>query len=146
MPTSFDHDNTPPVATTLAGITFDITGPDLAVIPGVAPLVRVRCASTEAINIGAALVPVDGQTLGPLDRVLLKDQTNAAQNGVYVRDQYQPALRRPAPGEPGYALASGQLVGVDAGTVNGGKCFVLATPNPIVPDTTEQVWTENGAA
>jgi hypothetical protein len=43
----------------------------------------VRCATTENINL-TTVTEVDGVTLTLGDRVLVKDQTNKAENGIYV--------------------------------------------------------------
>ncbi|MEN3010923.1 MAG: hypothetical protein ABDI20_08215, partial [Candidatus Bipolaricaulaceae bacterium] len=43
----------------------------------------VRCATTENITL-SGLQTIDGVTVSAGDRVLVKDQTNAAQNGIYV--------------------------------------------------------------
>ena len=43
----------------------------------------VKAASTANISIAVALNSLDGYTLAANDRVLLKDQTTASQNGVY---------------------------------------------------------------
>ena len=47
----------------------------------------VRVATTENITIATALNagdPIDGVTLADGDRVLVKDQSTASQNGIYV--------------------------------------------------------------
>lgn len=54
---------------------------------GLSPKKSVRVASTANITIASALINgsvIDGVTVATGDRVLLKDQTSAAQNGIYV--------------------------------------------------------------
>lgn len=76
-------------------------------------------------------------------RVLLKNQTDARQNGVY----YYPLngssmLDRTVDtdNEQGPELRQGAYTQILNGVANGGKFFVLATPDPIVPNVTSQTW------
>lgn len=56
-------------------------------LTGVFRTVKVRAASTANVTIATALNSgdtIDGVTLADGDRVLLKDQTTGAENGVYI--------------------------------------------------------------
>ena len=44
----------------------------------------VNCASTANVDISSAPSSIDGVTLSADDRILLKDQTDSTENGVYV--------------------------------------------------------------
>lgn len=44
----------------------------------------VRCASTANVTISAPGAALDGVTLAVGDRILLKDQTTASENGIYI--------------------------------------------------------------
>jgi hypothetical protein len=78
---------------------------------------------------------IDGVTVQTNYRILVKDQDSGAQNGIYL-------VRNAGTGSNGWwtrsldALTSdrvtaGLTVGVVSGSVNGGKEFRLATPDPI---------------
>jgi hypothetical protein len=81
-----------------------------------------RLATTANITISSALNAgdvIDGQTLGLGDRVLVKNQSTAAQNGIYVVG--------PTPARDFDMDSSDETIGaliyVIAGTANGGKVF-----------------------
>lgn len=77
----------------------------------------------------AALV-VDGVTLALNDRVLLQNQTNANENGIYVVTSTNWVLTRSADFQNIEQLKSGQFVPIGAGTNNGGTIAVLFEPLP----------------
>lgn len=86
------------------------------------PQLPVRVATTANITISTALNSgdtIDGVTLATGDRVLVKDQSTGAQNGIYIV--------RASPGRAYDFLegvaAMGALIYVIAGTANGGKMF-----------------------
>jgi hypothetical protein len=57
---------------------------------------NVRAATTGNINLNAPGATVDGVTLSAGDRVLVKDQTDAKQNGIYIyNDSSTPMTRAP---------------------------------------------------
>ena len=92
-----------------------------------------------------ALGAIDGVTLGLVgDRVLLKDQTNKAQNGIYtvttVGDSTNAyvltrATDADTAGSTELALGNGAMV--TGGATNIGQIFKIATTDTITPDTTE---------
>lgn len=56
---------------------------DNQVSAGFSPKAPVMAASTANVDIAVALSALDGYTLAANDRILLKDQTTASENGVY---------------------------------------------------------------
>lgn len=56
----------------------------LKVINGIITKGSSRAASTGNVTVGSAPASLDGVTLASLDRVLLKNQTAPAENGIYV--------------------------------------------------------------
>lgn len=93
---------------------------------------------------------VDGVTVLTNWRVLVKDQTNGEQNGIYV-------VRSAGTGSNGWwtrsldALTSdrvtaGLTVAVVSGSINGGKEFRLTTPDPITLGTTVLTFVDPNAA
>ena len=77
----------------------------------------VRAASTANVDVTSAPSTIDGVTLAAGDRVLLKDQATASQNGIYEFNGSAAALTRAADMDE-----AGEFVGafffVEEGTVN----------------------------
>ena len=85
----------------------------------------VRVATTANITIATALNAddtLDGVTLANGDRVLVKDQSSAGENGIYVVGT-TPA--RSADANTAAELTGGTFVFVEEGTVNGDNGFVF---------------------
>ena len=106
----------------------------------------VRVATTANITIATALNvgdAIDGVTLADGDRVLVKNQTDASQNGIYVAGS---SPVRSADANASTEVTSGMFCFVEEGTVNGDNGFVLTTNDPITLDTTDLTFTQfNGA-
>jgi len=93
----------------------------------------VRAATTGPIALSAAQT-VDGVVLAAGDRVLVKDQADAKQNGLYLVAAQ--AWTRTTDADTGAKLTSGARVGVEEGTINAGKVWYLATAGAITLGTT----------
>lgn len=108
----------------------------------------VRLATT--IDVGnlflANVQPntVDSVSVSVNDRILVKDQTNAKQNGIYI-------VRSVGTGSNGWwtrtldtltsdRVTSGLTATASEGTINGGKEFRLVTPDPITLNETDLVF------
>ena len=106
----------------------------------------VRVATTAALTIASDLGvgdSIDGVTLADGDRVLVKNQTDASQNGIYVAGS---SPVRSADANASTEVTSGMFCFVEEGTVNGDNGFVLTTNDPITLDTTDLTFTQfNGA-
>ncbi len=97
----------------------------------------VRVASTENITIADDLNvgdTIDGVTLADGDRVLLKDQTDASENGIYIAGE-TPA-RSPDAGITG-EVTPGMFVFVEEGTANADNGYVVTTNGTITLGTTD---------
>jgi hypothetical protein len=93
-----------------------------------APKLKVRAATTANITIATALNngdSLDGVTLATGDYVLVKDQTAAAENGVY---QVDAVPFRPTDYDA-YNEIAGSLLVVEEGTVNADTVWIC-TSNP----------------
>lgn len=104
----------------------------------------VKAASTGNISLASLVngVSLDGVTLATGDRALLKNQTAAAENGIYVV---------PASGAPSRATDAdttaeleNAAVFVSDGTINADKAFTQ-TATVTTVGTTAQVWAPFGA-
>lgn len=105
-----------------------IADESLAGFPFTVPLVEADYATTAVLASGAFGTPsIDGTTIGPLNRVLVKDQSDPTQNGVYIA---APGAWTRAPDSKTAAqLGQGQLVYVRNGTVNANSIWQQETPN-----------------
>ena len=111
----------------------------------------VRVATTAAINLATDLDAgsvIDGVTLVAGDRVLVKNQSSASENGIYVAVASGAASRSSdANGTPDTGeLTSGTFTFVEAGTVNFDSGFVISTDGTITVGTTGITWTQFSGA
>ena len=81
----------------------------------------VACATTSEITLGSSLASIDGITLTSGVRVLVKDQTNQVENGIYIFNGT--GLSR-ASDFAAEATTQGAFVFVEQGTVNAAKGYV----------------------
>lgn len=84
---------------------------------GVTTVINVRVASTGNVNIASAPASIDGVTLANGDLVLLKSQTTATENGVYVFNGAGSAMTRDSSMANGSTVRAGLMVTVSEGTV-----------------------------
>jgi hypothetical protein len=101
---------------------------------GVAPQESVRAATTAAITLSGTQT-VDGVALIAGDRVLVKDQGTASQNGIYVVAAGAWTRATDFDGSPTNEVTQGDLIFVELGTVNANTSWVLLTANPITVGT-----------
>lgn len=104
----------------------------------------VHVASTTNIDLSTfdytgAGGQIDGVNLNAGERVLLKDQTDLSENGIYVADTASTALVRAADAIPGTTLSKGSFTFVEQGT-NAGHGFVVSTIEPT--PTQSIIWTQ----
>lgn len=106
----------------------------------------VRAASAANVNVASAPAAIDGVALssGNADRVLLKDQTAGAENGIYVFNGAGSAMTRAADGVAG-GLKTGSVVPVSEGTANSDTDWQLITNDPLTIGTTALAFTQLGA-
>jgi hypothetical protein len=84
----------------------------------------VRAATTANVASLSGNVVLDGITTAPGDRILVKNQTTASQNGIYVAAAG--AWSRAADFDTGAFLDNGCIVAVGFGTANGGSVWQLS--------------------
>ena len=111
----------------------------------------VRAATVGAINISADLEAgdlIDGVTLVAGDRVLVKNQSTATENGIYVAVASGAASRSSdANGTADTGeLKPGTFTFVEEGTVNSDKGFVVSTNGTITIGSTSIAWTQFSGA
>jgi len=108
----------------------------------------VRVASTANVTISSDLQngdSIDGVTLATGDRILLKNQSTASENGIYVAVA-SGAASRSADANTSAEVTSGMFVFVEEGTANGDQGFVLTTNDTISLNTTSLTFTQFSGA
>jgi len=119
-----------------------------SIVSGLDIKASVRVASTVDIAIASALIngsTIDGVVAATGDRVLLKDQTAGAENGIYVVVA-SGAASRAADADSSAKVTSGMYVFVSEGTVSSDMGYVLTTNNPIMLETTALTFTQFSGA
>ena len=113
----------------------------------------VRAATTANITLSGAQT-IDGVSVVAGDRVLVKDQTTGADNGIYVAAAG--AWARATDADTGAELSAGATVPVEEGTVNADTLWMLTNNGTVTIGTTalvfalktvptgEQVFTSSG--
>ena len=106
----------------------------------------VRAASTGNVTIADDLNvgdTIDGVTLADGDRVLLKDQTDASENGVYTAGA-SPA--RATDFDSNAEVTAGAFFFIEEGTTNADSGFVISTNDDITVGTTDIAFTQFSGA
>ncbi len=111
----------------------------------------VRVATTAPINLATDLEAgdlIDGVTLVAGDRVLVKDQSTATENGIYVAVASGAASRSSdANGTADTGeLKAGTFTFVEEGSTHSDKGFVVSTNGTITIDATAITWTQFSGA
>ena len=112
-----------------------------AAVSGLSWKQSVAAASTANVSISSAPATLDGYTLTAGDRVLIKNQSTATENGLYVFNSAGTPLVRSEDANTGAELV-GAAVFVDNGTVNADTGWVVSTNAPITIGTTNINWAQ----
>lgn len=104
----------------------------------------VRAASTANITIATPGATIDGVTMIANDRVLLKDQSTASQNGLYIWNGASTPMTRSTDADTDTELQPGTNVFVREGTVNADRQYLITSDTAIVVGTTSMAWTQFG--
>lgn len=137
-------------AVTISGITgFTTNNPNgsfviNSVVSGTQFTYIVTNAPTGTYTSGGSAVTV-------ADRILVKNETTAANNGIYTQTQLGTGatpyvLTRATDADSTSELTPGSLVFVEQGTVNNGQQWVLSNSTPVNIGTTAQTWTQFSGA
>jgi len=99
-------------------------------VAGLRTRIIAECASTANVNISNGLEAgdsIDGVVLVAGDRVLLKDQSDATENGLYLAVGSGAGAASRDPEHDTIAELSGGMVVVNQGTANDNKIFLCTT-------------------
>jgi hypothetical protein len=99
----------------------------------------VRAATTANITLSGAQT-IDGVSVIAGDRVLVKDQSTPANNGIYVAASG--AWSRSTDADADAEVTTGMFTLVTEGTANAAKGFVLVSPGPITVGSTALSFTQ----
>lgn len=106
----------------------------------------VRVASTGDVTISGPGAAIDGISLSSGDRVLLKNQSTASQNGIYSWNGAASAMTRTTDADADAEVTSGMYVFVETGTANSDTGFVLTTDGSITVGSTSLSFTQFSGA
>lgn len=95
-----------------------------------------RASATSNVSLASPGASFDGVTLSNGDRLFLKDQTAAEENGIYVFNGASSALTRANDWDEASEIKAGDVVIIEEGSTYAEKIYILATNNPIVVGTT----------
>ena len=108
---------------------------------GIAIKEPVVAAATSNINIASPPTAYDGITVPTNGRILLAGQTDATQNGIYVK-QSAGALVRATDADSNGELVPGTQVYVTQGVTNGDSAWAIISDVTINIGVTNQGWTK----
>lgn len=110
---------------------------------GLDPKASVRVATTENITLSGTQT-IDGVAAIVGNRVLVKSQTDAKTNGIYV--VAAEAWSRSADFDDANEVTAGVFFFVEEGSVNGDSGFVLTTNNPVTIGTNDLTFVQFSGA
>lgn len=106
----------------------------------------VRVATTANINLNSPGAAIDGVTLAADDRVLVKNQTDPEDNGIWVFNGAASAMTRATDANASAEVKGGMYTFVTEGTTQHDTSWVLTTDNPIILGTTELTFSNFGSS
>jgi hypothetical protein len=104
----------------------------------------VRAASTANVTITGPGATIDGVTMAANDRVLLKDQSTASQNGLYIWNGSAVSMTRTTDMDSAPEVEQAVVL-VEEGTTNAGTTWRQTAVN-VTLGTTSLAWTAFGTA
>jgi len=118
-----------------------------SVSQGLDPKNSVHVATTTNLNLSSPGGTIDGVTMVSGDRVLVKDQSTASQNGIYVWNGAASAMTRATDADSVTKLNGGAFVFVEEGNTYATTGWVLQQPaGTYVLGTTALTWSQFSGA
>lgn len=112
-------------------------------VQGIDAKASVRAATTANISLTGAQT-IDGVSVVAGDRVLVKNQSTASQNGIYVAASG--SWSRAADANTDAEMSPGTFVFVEEGTINGDAGYVMNADAPITLGTSDITWVQFSGA
>ena len=100
----------------------------------------VKVATTANISISSPPSTVDGVSVADGDRILVKDQSDSSENGIYIINGG--SWSRADDADSDSDVTAGLYCWVTEGTDNADSGFVITTNDPITVDTTDITFTK----
>lgn len=123
------------ILTGLGDPLLDSDGANKAYVDAMASGIDVKtacvAASTANVNRTAPGATIDGVTLVNGDRVLIKNQTDPTQNGIYVFSGAASPMTRATDADEDAEVKRGLYTFITGGSTNINSGWMLNTPNPI---------------
>ena len=113
-------------------------------VAGLRTRIIAECATTANVNLSNGLEAgdaIDGVTLVSGDRVLVKNQSTASENGLYLAVGSGAGAASRDPEHDTIAELSGGMVVVNQGTANDNKIFLCTTDTDATLDSTSITYT-----
>lgn len=107
---------------------------------GLIPKAAVLVATTTGITL-SGLQTIDGIIVQDGDRVLVKDQSTASDNGIYIASASTWNRSTDYDGTPDGEISAGNIIPVLSGNTLYSTLWVLVTPNPISVGSTDLEFT-----
>lgn len=114
-----------------------------AAVEGLAWKENCVAASTANVNLASPGSTLDSVTLTTSDRILIKDQTNDEENGIYIWNGASTAATR-APDASTFDELESAVVSIDEGSTNAGTTWRQTEVNGTI-DTDDVLWVTFGA-
>lgn len=112
-------------------------------VQGIDAKASVRAATTANISLTGAQT-IDGVSVVAGDRVLVKNQSTASQNGIYVAASG--SWSRAADANTDAEMSPGTFVFVEEGAINGDAGYVMNADAPITLGTSDITWVQFSGA
>lgn len=106
----------------------------------------VRAASTASVDIAAPGTTIDGVVLAVGDRVLLKDQTDGIENGIYIFNGDAVPMNRAPDADASAEVTQGMFCFTVEGTENESTGWILNDPQDPVLGTDPLLFTQFSGA
>lgn len=110
---------------------------------------RVATTGNVSVTGGSGSLTIDGVTLANGDRILVKDQSTASENGIYYFDVYSSPtwrLSRATDADGNDEVSPGMFTFIEEGTVNADSGYVLTTNGNINVGSTSLTFTQFSGA
>lgn len=101
-----------------------------------------QLATTADINLASAPATIDGIAPSNGWRILVKNQTDAEDNGIYVYNGAANAMTRATDFDSDAEVTNGASTLITGGNTNARKIYILTTSDPIVVGTTALVFVQ----
>ncbi len=116
-----------------------------SIAAGLDPKESVRVATTGNITLAGTPV-VDGVSTNNGDRILVKDQASAINNGIYIVTAGAWSRSSDMDGSPSNEVSGGNFTFVEQGTLNGGSAWVVLADGQVNVGIDPMNWTAIGGA